>query len=150
MYVAASSSQLRDHGVWFYASDPAGFDAASIRQWMGDFSNISNVATRVARMGQCFSSTQETVEVSLAEEVHEGDICHPESVHPISQQPYCFSDGCGKISPELLQEVWTSLPHITAQQPAALQIRYRYEFSIIILMTIIRLIISVVAEIQRL
>ncbi|XP_022694554.1 probable RNA-dependent RNA polymerase 1 isoform X1 [Varroa jacobsoni] len=125
MYVAASSSQLRDHGVWFYASDLAGFDAASIRQWMGDFSNISNVATRVARMGQCFSSTQETVEVPPAEELHEDDIWHPDSVHPISQQPYCFSDGCGKISPELLQEVWNSLPHITAQRPSALQIRYR-------------------------
>lgn len=58
MYVAASSSQLRDHGVWFYACDKQGCDAANIRQWMGDFSNINNVATRMARMGQCFSSTQ--------------------------------------------------------------------------------------------
>lgn len=62
-FVAASSSQLRDHGVWFYSRDDLGRTAECIRQWMGDFHHINNVATKMARMGQCFSSTQETVEV---------------------------------------------------------------------------------------
>ncbi|XP_028966489.1 RNA-dependent RNA polymerase 2 [Galendromus occidentalis] len=125
-FVAASSSQLRDHGVWVYARDQFGFEAETIRGWMGDFHDINNVATRMARMGQCFSSTQETVEILPEEELHWRDITHFESVHPLSGRPYCFSDGCGKISQELMQQVWCTLPHHAMElHPSALQIRYR-------------------------
>ncbi|OQR78246.1 RNA-dependent RNA polymerase 2-like [Tropilaelaps mercedesae] len=125
-FVAASSSQLRDHGVWFYAEDSYGQTADAIRRWMGDFHHISNVATRMARMGQCFSSTQETVEIRPDEEFLWDDVEHPESVHPLSGRPYCFSDGCGKISLELMQQVWRTLPRGASElQPSALQIRYR-------------------------
>ena len=93
---------------------------------MGDFHDINNVATRMARMGQCFSSTQETVEILPEEELHWNDITHFDSVHPLSGRPYCFSDGCGKISQELMCQVWSTLPHHAMElHPSALQIRYR-------------------------
>ncbi|CAB5369535.1 unnamed protein product [Rhizophagus irregularis] len=56
-FLAFSSSQLRDHSCWFFASTED-LTANNIRKWMGDFSDIKTVAKYAARMGQCFSSTR--------------------------------------------------------------------------------------------
>ncbi|CAG8676621.1 7327_t:CDS:2, partial [Paraglomus brasilianum] len=55
-FLAFSSSGLREHACWFVAAD-GDFSAASIRAWMGDFSNIRSPALLGARMGQTFTST---------------------------------------------------------------------------------------------
>ncbi|XP_078609892.1 uncharacterized protein LOC144881064 isoform X2 [Branchiostoma floridae x Branchiostoma japonicum] len=59
-FLAASNSQLRQHGVWFFADDGKN-TAESIRAEMGDFSGCRCPATYLARMGQCFSTTEPTL-----------------------------------------------------------------------------------------
>ncbi|XP_061371833.1 probable RNA-dependent RNA polymerase 1 [Gastrolobium bilobum] len=116
-FLAFSPSQLRDNSVWMFASR-AGLTASDIRKWMGDFYEIRNVAKYAARLGQSFSSSRETFSVGRHEievipdiEVRRGEI------------KYCFSDGIGKISAELAQNVAKKCgcgDHV----PSAFQIRY--------------------------
>ncbi|XP_041006286.1 probable RNA-dependent RNA polymerase 1 [Juglans microcarpa x Juglans regia] len=115
-FLAYSSSQVRENSVWMFASRP-GLTAASIREWMGDFREIRNVAKYGARLGQSFGSSRETVSVGIDEieiipdvEVKKGQVT------------YCFSDGIGKISAELAREVATKLG--CSPVPSAFQIRY--------------------------
>ncbi|GLJ11712.1 hypothetical protein SUGI_0175160 [Cryptomeria japonica] len=65
-FLAFSSSQLRESSVWFFASNGK-VNGRSIREWMGDFWSIRNVAKCAARMGQSFSSSTETLHVSQYE-----------------------------------------------------------------------------------
>ncbi|GFU35299.1 RNA-dependent RNA polymerase 1 [Nephila pilipes] len=126
--LACSSSQLRDHGLWMYASDLNGNTSASIRQWMGDFSSIKNVAKYMARMGQCLSTTEEGVQVCLDSnnEVFLDDITSKNG-------RYIFSDGIGTISESLSNEVRSALMKNrglvankdSCYQPSAFQIRYK-------------------------
>lgn len=120
--LASSVSQLRDHGVWLYAKDNLGNSVESIRAWMGDFSQIPNVAKKIARMGQCFSTTEESVVVPLHGETME-DVADIEGgIHPVSGKPFVFSDGIGMISESLMKKVCEKLD--MAQIPSAIQIRY--------------------------
>ena len=112
-FLAFSSNQLRDRSAWFFAEDRH-TSVHTITSWMGKFQN-KNVAKYAARMGQCFSSTYATVEVP------------PNEVNPelldIERNDYCFSDGIGKITPDLAMEVANKL-QLTENPPSAYQIRY--------------------------
>ncbi|XP_008778879.2 probable RNA-dependent RNA polymerase SHL2 [Phoenix dactylifera] len=112
-FLAFSSNQLRDRSAWFFAED-SNTSVEDIRDWMGKFAN-KNVAKCAARMGQCFSSTYATVDVP------------PDQVNPllpdIERKGYIFSDGIGKITPELAMEVAEKL-QLTENPPSAYQIRY--------------------------
>ncbi|XP_037508921.1 LOW QUALITY PROTEIN: uncharacterized protein LOC119385548 [Rhipicephalus sanguineus] len=119
-FLAPSTSQLRDHGTWMYAADEQHNSAATIREWMGQFEGIPNVAKRMARMGQCFSSTEQAVRLQ-ADQVQEiPDIVG--GVHPISKRPYIFSDGIGMMSVPLAEEVCQVMK--LKERPSAIQIRY--------------------------
>lgn len=122
VFLATSCSQLRDHGVWLYATDARGRSAQSIRRWMGDFSDIPNVAKKMARMGQCFSSTEESVKVPLGGGKREEIADIVGGKHPRSGRPFIFSDGIGMISKQLLEKVCKKLE--MAEVPSAIQIRY--------------------------
>ncbi|KAL1471030.1 hypothetical protein MTO96_023948 [Rhipicephalus appendiculatus] len=101
--LASSVSQLRDHGVWLYANwSPYGLG------W-GDFSQIPSVAKKIARMGQCFSTTEESVIVPLHGETMEDAPDIEGGVHPVSGKPYIFSDGIGMISESLMKKVCAKL-----------------------------------------
>ena len=102
--LACSNSQLRDHGCWLYARDQNGNTASTIRDWMGDFSDITCVATFIARMGQCFSKSEESVNIFDADvdDYVEDDIRSADG-------KYCFSDGIGKVSPDLAKTVSTEM-----------------------------------------
>jgi hypothetical protein len=50
-FLAFSSSQLREHGCWFFAPTKD-LRANHIRAWMGNFSHVRIVAKHSARMGQ--------------------------------------------------------------------------------------------------
>ena len=107
-----------------YAKDSSGRVADDIRREMGNFSQISNVAKKMARMGQTLSSTTESVDVEEDEYEVVDDVSWPYAVHPTSKKPYCFSDGVGSISPDLMKNVanrlgWQSNP------PSAIQIRFK-------------------------
>lgn len=104
-YLGNSASQLRDHGVWLYTKDGNGKSVQDIRAWIGDVHQIPNVGYKMARMGQCFSSTEETIRVPLDSGAKQ-DL--PDIVggkHPQSGNPYIFSDGIGMISRSLMAKV---------------------------------------------
>lgn len=111
-FLAFSSNQLRDRSAWFFAEDK-NTSVIAIKSWMGKFTN-KNVAKCAARMGQCFSSTYATVEVPSWE-------VNPE-LPDIKRNGYDFSDGIGKITPDLAKEVAEKLTLEWA--PSAYQIRY--------------------------
>ncbi|KAL1482104.1 hypothetical protein MTO96_034027 [Rhipicephalus appendiculatus] len=121
-YLGSSASQLRDHGVWLYTKDGSGKSVQDIRAWIGDVHQIPNVGYKMARMGQCFSSTEETVRVPLDSGAKQ-DL--PDIVggrHPQSGNPYIFSDGIGMISRSLMRKVCKQLG--LSELPSAIQIRY--------------------------
>ncbi|GBM42197.1 RNA-dependent RNA polymerase 1 [Araneus ventricosus] len=125
--LAASNSQLREHGLWMFAKDHKGNTAEKIRMWMGNFSHIRNVAKYMARMGQCFSTSEEAVQVELTDD-------EVLNVADVTNRDYTFSDGIGMISTELADEVRKALntrllnrvdesrPHY---KPSAFQIRFK-------------------------
>ncbi|KAM4119796.1 hypothetical protein ACJW30_03G086600 [Castanea mollissima] len=116
-FLAYSNSQLRENSVWMFASRP-GLIVADIREWMGDFHEIRNVAKYAARLGQSFGSSRETVSISRQEVENIPDV---EVVR--NGISYCFSDGIGKISAELAREVATKCG-LNNSVPSAFQIRY--------------------------
>lgn len=88
-FLAWSNSQIREHGVYFFAGMD-GLTADSIRAEMGQFKEVV-VAKKAARMGQCFSTTR-PVHLQL-ETIHEID-----TIPDIVRNGYTFTDGVGKIS----------------------------------------------------
>ncbi|GBB93343.1 hypothetical protein RclHR1_02150030 [Rhizophagus clarus] len=110
-FLAFSSSQLRDHSCWFFASTKD-LTANDIRRWMGDFSDIKTVAKYAARMGQCFSSTRAIQYVPV------NDI---KEIPDIIRNGYTFSDGIGKISFSLAQVIAKELD--LKKIPSAFQFR---------------------------
>jgi RNA-dependent RNA polymerase len=122
-FLAFSSSQLREQSFWMFASDDD-ITPHSIRAWMGDFLNIRNVALCAARMGQCFSTSTPTLEVSRDEVEDIPDVAR---VDPQTGIMYNFSDGIGKISKELADKVTRKCGFRRmgiALTPSAFQIRY--------------------------
>nr|ABO92978.1 putative RNA-dependent RNA-polymerase [Solanum tuberosum] len=113
-FLAFSSSQLRDNSVWMFASR-RGLTANDIRSWMGDFSQIKNVAKYAARFGQSFGSSRETLSVLR----HEIEVIPDVKVHGTS---YVFSDGIGKISADFARKVASNCG--LQYTPSAFQIRY--------------------------
>ncbi|KAJ9554107.1 hypothetical protein OSB04_018152 [Centaurea solstitialis] len=115
-FLAFSSSQLRENSAWMFASSLT-LTAADIREWMGDFSSIKNVAKYAARLGQSFGSSKESLSVARYEVEKIPDI---EVVRGGTR--YVFSDGIGKISAQFANDV--SLKCGYDFIPSAFQIRY--------------------------
>ncbi|KAL2801788.1 RNA dependent RNA polymerase-domain-containing protein [Aspergillus granulosus] len=97
-FLAFGNSQFREHGAYFFAPKD-GVTAASIRAWMGQFSDIRNIAKHTARLGQCFSTTRAIAGCSV----------HVKRIEDIERNGYTFSDGVGKISPFLVQIAMSEL-----------------------------------------
>ncbi|GLJ11696.1 hypothetical protein SUGI_0174890 [Cryptomeria japonica] len=116
-FLAFSSSQLRESSLWMFASTES-LSADDIRKWLGNFVTIKCVAKCATRMGQSFSSSTETVDVASDEFEYIPDI----EVHS-SGKKYIFSDGIGKISSSLAEEVARKCG-CEKKPPSAFQIRY--------------------------
>ncbi|CAK8570444.1 unnamed protein product [Lathyrus sativus] len=114
-FLAFSSSQLRENSLWMFARTTTGVTAESIREWMGDFSRIKNVAKYAARLGQSFGSSTETLSVSRYEIEFIPDL-------KVKDTDYVFSDGIGKISLEFARKVAKKCGYDS--MPSAFQIRY--------------------------
>ncbi|OMO61675.1 RNA-dependent RNA polymerase, eukaryotic-type [Corchorus capsularis] len=112
-FLAFSANQLRDRSAWFFAEDGK-ISVLKILAWMGKFEN-KNIAKCAARMGQCFSSTYATVDVPSTEVNFD--------LPDIERNGYVFSDGIGKITPDLAMEVAQMLK-LDLNPPCAYQIRY--------------------------
>ncbi|XP_067127718.1 uncharacterized protein [Centruroides vittatus] len=118
--LAWSNSQIRDHGVWMYAKDDKGHDAEYIRNSMGDFSGNKTVAKYMARLGQCFSQTEDIRNIppdaiKTVDDIEGG-------LNPDTDKPYCFSDGVGRMSVRLAKDVSKMLK--LKNVPCAYQIRF--------------------------
>ncbi|MED6142319.1 multidrug resistance protein, partial [Stylosanthes scabra] len=96
-----------------FAPTASGCTAAYIREWMGDFRNIRNVAKYAARLGQSFGSSTETLSV----EKHEIEV-----IPDVKFNDYVFSDGIGKVSLEFAKKVAKKCGY--SSTPSAFQIRY--------------------------
>ncbi|KAJ1418366.1 RNA-dependent RNA polymerase, eukaryotic-type [Sesbania bispinosa] len=116
-FLAFSSSQLRENSLWMFAPTTTGCTAAYIREWMGDFRRIRNVAKYAARLGQSFGSSTETLSVNR----DEIEII-PDVKVKNGETEYVFSDGIGKISLEFARKVAKKCGHNST--PSAFQIRY--------------------------
>ncbi|XP_042480250.1 probable RNA-dependent RNA polymerase 1 [Macadamia integrifolia] len=118
-FLAFSSSQLRGStSTWMFAKTDDGLTAAGIRDWMGDFCKIRNVAKYAARLGQSFSSSKETLKIYK----HEVEII-PDIELETGQMKYVFSDGIGKISADFARKVAMKCD-LKSSIPSAFQIRY--------------------------
>ncbi|KAF9626299.1 hypothetical protein IFM89_032148 [Coptis chinensis] len=115
-FLAFSASQLRSSSVWMFASNST-VKTEDIREWMGCFKAIRSVSKCAARMGQLFSSSQQTLVVPKHDVVSIPDI-----EVTTDGIPYCFSDGIGKISLKLAKQVAQKCGW--SQTPSAFQIRY--------------------------
>ncbi|KAL2545843.1 RNA-dependent RNA polymerase 1 [Forsythia ovata] len=67
-FLAFSSSQLRDNSLWMFAST-ANLNADVIREWMGNFRSIRNVATYARRLDQSFGPSTETISTVGMDEI---------------------------------------------------------------------------------
>ncbi|KAJ3087107.1 hypothetical protein HK102_011793 [Quaeritorhiza haematococci] len=131
-FLAFSSSQLRDHSFWMFASKGS-TTPSSIRAWMGDFSKIRIPAKFAARMGQCFTTTYGTIDVPERNQYTIPDIQRTSLINDddgnTQQRTYCFTDGIGKISLSLAEKALRAYLGPTAvdrdELPSAYQIRFR-------------------------
>ncbi|CAI2166599.1 4586_t:CDS:2 [Funneliformis geosporum] len=118
-FLAFSSSQLQDTSCWFVATDGE-FNANFIRAHMGDFSQIKAPALYASRMGQCFTSTIGTLELSQNQVDY--------TLEEIERNDFKFSDGCGKISESLAKraakEYWGTKKPKDEEIPSVFQIRF--------------------------
>jgi RNA-dependent RNA polymerase len=126
-FLAYSSSALREHAVWFMTPFRTIYGEIvtpdSIRSSLGDFRTaIYCPALYGARISQAFSATEGSIYVEAEE-----TFLIPDQQSPSGS---CFTDGVGRVSPFLAEEMWRL--YITCpsrrsrrrlQTPAAFQIR---------------------------
>jgi hypothetical protein len=96
------------HGTLFFAS--------LVLKELGNFDIIRTPAKCAARIGQCFTDSNETIDIS------------PQSVGVlpvVARNGYDFSDGVGTISTELLIDIWRVYGTKRLLKPTALQIRFQ-------------------------
>lgn len=112
-FLVFGSSQIKEASAVFFCPTPH-VTCNDIRQWMGSFDHIRNVAKYGARLGQCFSTSREIQGLSVPHIVEEDDI---------ENEDYCFTDGVGKISPFLARCIASDLGFEDRGAPSAFQIR---------------------------
>lgn len=95
-FLGCSNNQVRDHGCFFVDVSSDAQMAEEIRKNCGNLDYIKNVAKYISRLGQAFSTSIKTVNLKPKE-------C--EKIPDIESNGYIFTDGIGKISPDLAIEV---------------------------------------------
>jgi len=121
-FLCFSASQLRTAKCNFFAS--TGYDiedsitAQTVREWAGDFSCINSVSKLAARMGQAFSKTTPTIQIppSCMKEIPDIEVEDPKT-----GTKYIFTDGCGEISGDYLEQI-ASIMNLNSV-PSAIQVR---------------------------
>eukprot|EP01084_Bolivina_argentea_P150423 262692_1 len=137
-FLAFGSSQLNEQSVWMYFDDKiSNISADQIRRRMGDFSSIKSVAKYASRMGQCFSTTVDTIKTTNVRRIKDIKNVFPydsmDELFTIIDIPsnlivakqeteICFSDGVGRISETFADKVARSMG--LTYRPSAFQIRY--------------------------
>ena len=112
-----SNSQLKSKSCFMMAGTKD--EVVRTVDSLGDFSKIASVAKKAKRIGLLFSTAHSALEV-------EPNRC--QDVPDIERDNYVFTDGCGLISPKLVQILVRKHPIIFRNRrthPSVLQIRYR-------------------------
>ena len=121
-FLASTSSQLREHGLILYSMDTKNRRAKDLRKSIGDFSKIKCVGKHIARVGQAFSQMLSSIIIDdNVNVVRMNDI--KRGKHPVSGNPYTFTDGVGKVSTTMATRITESLD--LEEVPSAFQIRYQ-------------------------
>ncbi|KAK6341833.1 hypothetical protein TWF730_001321 [Orbilia blumenaviensis] len=112
-FLAFGNSQLRQHGAYFFA-EGSDLTCDDIRKCMGDFESIKVIAKCSARLGQCFSTTRAIIGFKVKTTM----------IPDVERNGFCFSDGCGTISPSAAQLIAAEYPPPREQSlPCAFQFR---------------------------
>jgi RNA-dependent RNA polymerase len=113
-FLAAGNSQFREHGAYFFAPTPE-WPTDRIRKNLGELRGKDKYipAKWCARLGQNFSTTRS---ISTAVHVKPTDT-------DVKRNGYIFTDGVGKISPELVRIIAEELGYPTEDPPSVLQFR---------------------------
>ncbi|KAL7810798.1 RNA dependent RNA polymerase domain-containing protein [Trichoderma aethiopicum] len=118
-FLGFSHSSLRSHSAWFcapFSDNLQQHNNGSIIKSLGDFSEIRIAAKCAARIGQAFSETPYAVDILKCDI---GIKYIPDVKTEDGSR--VFSDGCGTISWDALEEIWDHLPMTSA--PTCLQVR---------------------------
>ncbi|KAI0099828.1 RNA dependent RNA polymerase-domain-containing protein [Nemania sp. FL0031] len=113
-FLAFGNSQFRENGAYFF-SPTHHINCDQIREWMGDVTHIRVVAKYAARLGQCFSTTRPLTDSPISQSIAE--------IEDITRNNWCFTDGVGKISPQLAEYVAKPLRLTRKRVPSAFQFR---------------------------
>ncbi|CAI4223122.1 unnamed protein product [Auanema sp. JU1783] len=135
-YIGGSSSQQREHGVYFMLgildSHAAKLNSHSrdhscmysilkFRKKLGRFESLNSIPKVMARLGQCFTQSRETVvKIQRHEYERRHDIIGGSNE---KGEPYTFSDGVGTVSCEFADKMTCDLS--LDSTPGCFQIRFR-------------------------
>lgn len=118
-FLGFSHSSLRARQCWFMApfiENGELVHAKEVIRRLGDFAKIKSPAKCAARIGQTFSDANDTIKVQSDTTV----IQMPD----VKRNGYCFTDGVGTISQDLLLDVWMEFTRTRRHNATLLQIRY--------------------------
>lgn len=128
-FLAYSSSQLKELSVWMVCPE-FGFSIQTMRESMGDFSMCTTPSKYAARIGQCFSTTVDTLRRQengrlLTLKVKD-DLPDIEVYNDTLGAWVEHSDGAGLIRKDLLESLMSDFPFgpSNPQDVSAIQIRY--------------------------
>ena len=112
-FLAYSSSQLKEKSMWMVSCSNREKDY--IRSWMGDFNNIKLPSKYAARMGQCFSTTIQTLSgnshtrgLFFFNSSSYLKVC--DDLNDIEVGNFCHSDGTGLIHQDVLRKALKFVP----------------------------------------
>ena len=118
-FLGFSHSSLRSQSCWFMApittDDGETLNARSIIPTLGDFSQILSPAKCAARIGQAFSDTLTSIQISSK---------YVESIPDIERHGRTFSDGVGTLSQSIMHKIWSQYAHHATVKPTVFQIRF--------------------------
>src|SRR5579859_615675 len=116
-FLGFSSSSLKEHSVWFVSAFWHGHevDAQSLRDMLGDFSEIRCPPRFAARLGQTFTTTSHSLNMEEEDTKKLRDVLH---------NGHVFSDGVGTISQSMLERIWDASATNEVVKPVAYQIRF--------------------------
>ncbi|CAF1202197.1 unnamed protein product [Rotaria sordida] len=119
---AFSSSQLREHSCWMFASPDDRTTVDIIREWMGDFRNVHPIAKLAARLGQSFSTSIKGIQLE-SHQIKEISDERRSTTEINGIHEYCFTDGIGIISLTLAKRLARTMKLPETVCPCAFQIR---------------------------
>lgn len=120
-YFGSSNSQMRDNGCYFINATVE--EIREFRTKLGSF-KIQSAPKMMSRLAQCFTQARETgIELERRFYATAYDYL---GGRDSNQEPYCFSDGVGKISSQTARELSRELS-LEECTPSCFQVRH-YSF----------------------